>query len=226
MTDAATRRPPAPLIGVAACAAAIAILLTLERGLVRSPFGWDAAILQAVRAWGGPGWLSAAAIDVTALGGGTVLTIVVTIATGFLLLTRHRGTALALVSASVSGNAVVDLTKSWVARPRPDIVPHLVPVHNLSFPSGHSASSAIIYLTLAALAAQLTADRAVRRYLTIVAVALTGIVGASRVYLGVHWPSDVIAGWCFGIVWAIGWWWATAAARRSLRREGIVSPDR
>ena len=226
MTRMAVRRPPAPLIGVVACAGAILLLLMLERLLVRTPFAWDAAILRAVRAWGGPHWLAGAAMDVTALGGGTVLTIVVTATTAFLFITRHRLTALALVAATLGGNAVVDLTKAWVARPRPDVVPHLVPVHNLSFPSGHSASSAIVYFTLAALASQLTEERAVRRFLVVIAIALTGMVGASRVYLGVHWPSDVIAGWCFGVVWAIGWWWATAAARRSLRREGIVSPDR
>ncbi len=73
----------------------------------------------------------------------------------------------------------------------------------------------MVYLTLAALATQLTGHRRVRHAIVAIAVLLVGTIGVSRVYLGVHWPSDVAAGWCFGTLWALGWWWATAAARRS-----------
>ena len=95
------------------------------------------------------------------------------------------------------------LLKWFYARTRPDIVEQLVGHHSASFPSGHSMNSAVVYLTLAVLVARSAQDRAVRRYLISVAIALTLAVGFSRVYLGVHWPTDVVAGWTVGGVWAV-----------------------
>jgi undecaprenyl-diphosphatase len=106
-----------------------------------------------------------------------------------------------------------------VLRARPDLVPHLVDAGGYSFPSGHATSSAVVYLTLASLAGQVTPNRAARRYLLVVAVLLVGAIGCSRVYLGVHWPSDVLAGWSFGTLWALGWWTATARARAAIGGE-------
>jgi undecaprenyl-diphosphatase len=171
------------------------------------------------RAWGGPSWLPKVAADVTALGGGVVLTIVVVAVAGLLIVQRLWLTAIAIVAASVSGNIIVELVKLHVARPRPDIVTHLVTVTHMSFPSGHSANSAIVYLTLAGLASQVTPDRATRRYMLVVAILLVGAIGCSRVYLGVHWPSDVLAGWSFGTLWALAWWLATAKVRISIGGE-------
>ena len=204
---------PGPLAGAGIVASAVAVLLLGGLLVGRYPFGFDRAILTGLRHWSGPAWLPGAAVNVTALGSGVVLTIVVLIAAGFLLVQRLPLTAAAVAAACWSGGRVVDLVKDWVARARPELVPHLVPVTHASFPSGHSASSAVCYLTLAALASQVTRDRAAKRYLFAVAILLVGAIGSSRVYLGVHWPSDVIAGWCFGTLWALGWWLLTARAR-------------
>ena len=145
--------------------------------------------------------------------------IVVVIVAGLLIVQRLWLTALAIVASSVSGNIIVELVKLHVARPRPDIVVHLVTVTHMSFPSGHSANSAIVYLTLAGLASQVTQDRATRAYMLVVAILLVGAIGCSRVYLGVHWPSDVLAGWSFGTLWALAWWLATARVRSSIGGE-------
>lgn len=213
------RRLPRPLAGAGLAAAAVAVLLTLGAAIARYPFAFDRAIVAGWRAWEGPRWLARAAVDLTALGGGTVLTVVVVVAAGLLLVQRLPMTALAIVLASWSGGQVVKLAKAMFDRARPELVERLVPVSSASFPSGHAANSAVVYLTIAALASQVTRDRASRTYLMAAAVLLVGAIGASRVYLGVHWPSDVAAGWCFGTLWALGWWWATARARASIGGE-------
>ncbi len=216
---AARRHVPGILAGASVAAVGIVLILLVGLAIDHWPFAFDRAIILGVRAWGGPSWLPRVATDVTALGGGIVLTIVVAIVAGLLLVQRLWLTALAIVAASVSGNVIVELVKLHVARPRPDIVTHLVTVTHMSFPSGHSANSAIVYLTLAGLASQVTQDRATRRYLLAVAILLVGAIGCSRVYLGVHWPSDVLAGWSFGTLWALAWWLATARVRSSIGGE-------
>lgn len=216
---AGARRVPPLLSGLAMIAAGLIVLLIGAFATSRYPFAFDRAIIVGVRAWGGPRWLPHAASDITALGGGVVLTLLVVIVAGFLLMQRLWLTALATALACLTGGLVVDLIKGLVVRARPDLVPHLVDAHGYSFPSGHATSSAVVYLTLASLAGQVTPDRAARRYLLAVAVMLAGAIGCSRVYLGVHWPSDVIAGWSFGTLWALGWWTATARARRAIGGE-------
>ncbi|TXC71923.1 phosphatase PAP2 family protein [Sphingomonas ginsenosidivorax] len=213
------RHVPPVLTGASVAAVALGVILLVGLAVGHWPFAFDRSIILGLRAWGGPAWLPKVAADVTALGGGIVLTIVVVIVAGLLLVQRLWLTAAAIVAASVSGNLVVELVKLQIGRPRPDIVAHLVTVKHMSFPSGHSANSAIVYLTLAGLASQVTADRATRAYLLVVAILLVGAIGCSRVYLGVHWPSDVLAGWSFGTLWALGWWLATARARESLGGE-------
>ena len=213
------RNLPSPLAGIGVAAGALGIILMLGLALDRWPFAFDRAIIVGLRSWGGPRWLPHAAIDITALGGGTVLTIVVAFVAGFLAIQRLWLTALATITASATGGIAVDLIKSQIGRPRPMLVPHLVDVGHMSFPSGHAASSAVVYLTLAGLATQVTPDRLARRYLVGAAVFLVGAIGASRVYVGVHWPSDVLAGWSFGTLWALGWWWATAKARARIGGE-------
>jgi undecaprenyl-diphosphatase len=112
--------------------------------------------------------------------------------------------------------------KGLFARPRPELALRLTEVRSLSFPSGHAMQSAIIYLTLAAFLARFVQARALKVYFVGFAFLLSLLVGVSRVYLGVHYPSDVLAGWCAGLAWALVCW---AVARR-LQREGTVEPPK
>ena len=197
----------------------IAVLLALGLVIDRYPFTIDRQVMAALRGSGAPGWAAYAARDVTALGGGVVLTTLVVLSAGLLLVQRLWLTALALVLAAATGGWAVDLIKHVIVRARPDLVPHLVEASGYSFPSGHSANSALVYLTLAALGSQVTRGRAMRAYLFGAAILISGAVGVSRVYLGVHWPSDVAAGWSFGTLWALVWWIATAEARAAIGGE-------
>jgi undecaprenyl-diphosphatase len=152
----------------------------------------------------GPNWLPEVMTDLTALGSQTVLWLVCIAVISYLLLGRRPRTALFVLAATGGGIAMGGLLKLIYARPRPALVPHLVDVTSSSFPSGHATDSAIVYLTLAALLARTVPERALRIYIIGVAILLTLLIGASRVYLGVHWPSDVAAGWTIGAAWATG----------------------
>jgi undecaprenyl-diphosphatase len=164
----------------------------------------------------GPAWFQHVMTDITALGSTSVLTLIVILAVSYLLAIRRRLVAIILV-ASVGGGALLNfLLKASVARPRPDLVAHLVKETSLSFPSGHSANSAVIYLTLAILLASTQTQVRVRWLIIICALLITMIIGLSRVYLGVHWPSDVVAGWAIGATWALFCWFVTAGVRERL----------
>ena len=187
---------------------------------------FDRWLLEGLRTAGdrsipiGPRWLRGAMIDLTALGGTTVLTIITVLATGYLLAARKVSTALFLSGAIISGSIGSTLLKLAFARARPDLVAHLVDVHNSSFPSGHAMNSAITYLTIGTLLARAERTAAVRIYFLTAAILLTLLIGMSRVYLGVHWPSDVIAGWCVGATWAI----LCSLAARTLQRQHMIDP--
>ena len=154
----------------------------------------------------GPPWLELLARDITALGGVGVLGLIVAAAAGFLALAGRHGTALFVVAATAGGTLVSSLLKLAFGRPRPDLVPHATEVATASFPSGHAMVSAVVYLTLAALLARLVEANRLKVYMLGVAVLLTVLIGVSRVYLGVHWPSDVLAGWAAGSAWALACW--------------------
>ena len=182
---------------------------------------FDHAVLLQLRAAGnpddpvGPRWVEAAARDVTSLGGIPVLTLVSLIVAGYLLIDRRYSAAL-LVVVSVGGGMLLNAgLKAGFDRPRPDLVAHAVEVHTLSFPSGHAMLSAVTYLTLGALLARTPTRRRQSVYVLAVAVLLTLLIGVSRVYLGVHWPTDVLAGWCVGAAWAMGCWLAIAWQQRA-----------
>lgn len=217
--------PAAPrTLWIALALAGMAGVVLLALAVMRdAPFAWDRAIMLSLRVPGdlarpiGPGWLHAALIDITALGSGTVLTIAVVAAAALLLAARLRLTALLVLLATASGSVLAAQAKHWVGRPRPELVDHLVQVTGLSFPSGHATNSAIVYLTLAGLVAQVERGRAVRNVTFALAILLVGMIGTSRVYLGVHWPSDVLAGWCAGTGWAAAWWWIAARVRTTAR---------
>jgi undecaprenyl-diphosphatase len=154
----------------------------------------------------GPPWLLEAARDVTSLGSTIVLAITLFAVVGYLLLDHERTAACLMLGAVLSGVTLNDFLKFAFARPRPDFVTPAVRVYTSSFPSGHAALSAITYLTLAAILARTNPSVRVRLYFLSVAVIVTGLVGVSRVYLGVHYPTDVLAGWCIGTAWAMGCW--------------------
>jgi undecaprenyl-diphosphatase len=151
----------------------------------------------------GPVWLQQAMIDFTALGGGPVLTLFTLLAAGYLLARRKAALALFLCCAIGLGALLNTLLKFGFVRERPDVVPHLVEVTSASFPSGHAMNSAMVYLTLAALLVSAEKSWRVRIFLMLGAIVLTVLVGFSRAYLGVHWPSDVLAGWSIGAAWAV-----------------------
>jgi undecaprenyl-diphosphatase len=169
----------------------------------------------------GPRWVEEAARDVTALGGYAVLTLLVASVVGYLLMARHYPAALLVLAATLGGLLISHLLKAVYDRPRPDLVPHLAHVSTASFPSGHAMLSAVVYLTLGALLARLADNWWTRLYFVAVAVILTLLVGASRVYLGVHYPTDVVAGWAAGLVWAVVCW----LIARYLQRRGVVEGD-
>jgi undecaprenyl-diphosphatase len=182
--------------------------------------GFDESVLLAMREPGdstdpvGPPWAEHAVADITALGGYAVLTLIVIATASYLLLAGKRMAAVFVVAAPLSGALLSETLKLGFARPRPDLVAHLAEVQSASFPSGHATLSAITYLTLGALLAQAHERRRIKSFVLGACVTLTILVGLSRVYLGVHWPTDVIAGWSLGAAWAALWWLAADWLRR------------
>lgn len=194
MTDQPPRRPHWRFIAAIMTLAAIWLaMLLLGRG------GLDRTIYETLYAGHRPALVVIARIF-TALGEPTVL-----VAAGFLLAAwlwwQRRGRfALALLLVVLIGRGLTEVQKYWIARARPDLEPHLVVVKTSSFPSGHATSSMIFYLTLAL---ALAAATRWQRPAAALAVLLSFCVGLSRVMLGVHWPSDVIGGWAFGLLWVL-----------------------
>ena len=166
----------------------------------------------------GPTWFEEAARDITGLGGHAILTIVTLASVAYLLLARKRGAALLLIAAVGGGMLLSSLLKLGFERPRPDLVPHGTRVYTASFPSGHSMLSAVTYLTLGALLARVEKRRRIKAFLLGLAITLTVLIGLSRIYLGVHWPSDVLGGWCGGAAWASLCWFVAL----QLQRRGDV----
>lgn len=170
----------------------------------------------------GPNWMLGVAFDITALGSPTVLTLTVLAVGGFLLLQGMWRTALFVSLASLGGWFLNSALKQLFQRPRPDVVPHLRDVMSLSFPSGHAMTSAVVYLTLGALMMRIAERRLTKFYCMAVAVLATVLVGATRIYLGVHYPTDVIAGWLIGLSWALLCW----IVERSLERRAGLKRER
>lgn len=182
-------------------------------------FGVDTAILVGLRTPGdlsrpiGPHWLLQSAVDVSALGGGTLMWLF-GIAGLVWLLYRHKRAEAGWIAVSLIGASLIDNgLKAWIARPRPALVPHLAQVTDASFPSGHAMVSAALYLTLALMLADGAKGWAPRVALVAFASLIVVLIGCTRVFLGVHWPSDVLAGWLFGTAWAL----AVFAANRWIR---------
>jgi membrane-associated phospholipid phosphatase len=180
--------------------AAVVVLACLWLAMMllgRGPL--DRSVYEALYAGHRPA-LAVAARIATMLGEPTVL-----VGAGFMVAAwlwyRGRGRfAFGLLLVILVGRGLSEVQKYWIARPRPGLQPHLVVVKTWSFPSGHATSSMIFYLTLAL---ALTANGARRRMLAAAAIMLSLVIGLSRVMLGVHWPSDVIGGWSFGLLWVL-----------------------
>lgn len=181
----------------------------------------DRAILLAFRTPGdpsdplGPPWFESFMRDISALGGLPVLLLVCLAIGGYLLLKKRRFAAGLLAASALGGLFLSFGLKTFFDRPRPDVVPHLTHVASASFPSGHASMSAVIYLTIAALLANHTPEPRLKIYCFTVALLLAGLVGLSRIYAGVHYPTDVVGGWALGLGWATLVW---LVARRLERR--------
>jgi undecaprenyl-diphosphatase len=173
---------------------------------------FDTWLLLALRVPGdttdplGPAWIEEMFRDFTALGGVGVLSLLTLISVGYLWLMGQRRVALFLLFAILGGLLLSSMLKSGFDRPRPDLVSHGSHIYTSSFPSGHSMLSAVVYLTGGALLAMVHSAHRVRVYLVGCSILTTLLVGVSRVYLGVHWPSDVLAGWAAGAAWAAACW--------------------
>jgi undecaprenyl-diphosphatase len=182
---------------------------------------FDQSLLIALRTPGdladpvGSWALEEAVRDITALGSFAVLTLVTVLSLGFLIASKRYAEATTLAVTAVVGQILSETLKAFVGRPRPDLVAHIVDTTSASFPSGHSMMSAAIYLTIGAMLARVQPQRRLKTYIHVVALLLTVMVGMSRVYLGVHWPTDVLAGWCLGALWAILCWSMIAWFTRS-----------
>ena len=168
----------------------------------------------------GPKWLPQAAKDVTALGSGTNLTIATGIVVGFLCLNRRFRATGFLLSSLGSGLLLCQSFKGLFARRRPTVVPHLAHFDPASFPSGHSMGAALVYLTSGSIISRQVTGKIAKTYFLSMALVLAVIVGVSRVYLGVHYPSDVLAGWAAGSLWSS----LCAQAARWLQHQGGVEP--
>ena len=172
-------------------------------------FKWDAAILLAFRVPGhldqtiGPRWMQTSAQDISALGGPTLIWLLGGAGLGFMFYVGKKAEAAWLLASVVGASLINTALKLILHRPRPEVVPHLTYVSNASFPSGHAMISAAVYLTLGIMLAETQKRRTARAYIVAFAGLLVILIGCSRVYLGVHWPSDVLAGWAFGAVWAL-----------------------
>ena len=168
----------------------------------------------------GPAWVQEMARDITSLGSYVVLGLVLSAVVGYLLLIGKRASAALVVGSVLSGMVLSNLLKLGFERPRPDLVPHAARVFTASFPSGHALLSAVTYLTLGALLTRTQSSWRVKFFFMALAVALTLLIGTSRVYLGVHYPTDVLAGWTVGAAWAFACWLLAV----NLQMEGAVEP--
>jgi len=168
----------------------------------------------------GPPWLHEVGRDMTALGGVAVLSGLTLVVAGFLVMRKQYHALWLVLIATFGGLGISTLLKGIIARDRPSVVPHLSYVTTSSFPSGHSMLAAVAYLTLGSLLARLVVEWRVKIYILVVALLVTFLVGVSRVYMGVHYPTDVLAGWAAGLVWASICW----LVARTLQHRGAVEP--
>jgi undecaprenyl-diphosphatase len=170
----------------------------------------------------GPDWLEELARDCTALGGYGVLTILTTLLAVFLSVDQQKRRSWYMVAVILGGYLVSMGLKAAVGRSRPDLVPTLTHFHSTSFPSGHAMMSAVVYGTFSLTLADLSSRQRFGWLLIVAPLLISLLVGFTRVYLGVHFLTDVVAGWSIGMTWAVGWWlagrrWSAARSRQQIR---------
>jgi undecaprenyl-diphosphatase len=185
---------------------------------------FDVTIIEALRnpadqtiPWG-PFWLPDVMRDITSLGGGTVIALITLIVIIYLLMQKKIGELLLVLAAVLGGTIIGIVLKEIFGRERPDLIFRLTDATSLSFPSGHSMMSTVIYLSLAALLARIQHERKIRIYIISVALFLAFIIGISRIYLGVHYPTDVVGGWTIGLGWASICWFGA----KYLQRKRVI----
>ncbi|HTF98576.1 MAG TPA: phosphatase PAP2 family protein [Cellvibrio sp.] len=189
----------------------IFVLLT-QLALQESPHEFDRYLLLFMRNPNdlsdplGPMWLEEIGRDITALGGNSILILLTIAVLGYLILDKKPRLAAVVLIATLGALCVSSILKKTIDRERPDLVPHHTVVYTASFPSGHSMLSASTYLTLGALLVTTQRRKRIKIFILSFCTTITLLVGISRVYLGVHWPTDVLAGWTAGAGWALACW--------------------
>ena len=186
---------------------------------------FDHVILRALRDTHGQPlgglWLKGVIINLSALGSSTIATLLVIVASLFLFLVKRRHQALVVIACGLGTAVQIWVLKDFVGRERPSIVPHLTDVGSLSFPSGHSLIASSIYPTLGILLAMTFKERSLKLFVFITAAVLALVIGFTRVYMGVHYPTDVLGGWMLGLAWAI----ICGLICHRLQEKGIVEPE-
>jgi undecaprenyl-diphosphatase len=150
----------------------------------------------------GAAWLREAVRDMTALGSFVGLFFMAATAALALWICGYRHLAIGLVVSLVTAFLASTVLKIAIARERPDVVAHAALTFTASFPSGHAFLSAATLFTIAGFVGLASRRPDIARFCIVMAAIVVGLVGLSRIYLGVHWPSDVLGGWCLGIVWS------------------------
>jgi undecaprenyl-diphosphatase len=219
----------APELGVGVILVVIGVLVTgflfLGSEVAEGDTGaFDRTILLAFRHTPddplGPPWFEAAVMHISALGSAAVTFLVTAIAAAYFALAGMKRYAVLVVAAAAGTELWMWLLKSLYGRTRPDVVTHLDPLESLSFPSGHSTIAAALYMTLAVLIARALKTRRLRIFVVVTGAALALLIGTSRVYLGVHYPTDVVGGWTLGLAWAL----TCGLIARHLGSRGKVEP--
>jgi undecaprenyl-diphosphatase len=217
-----TRSRGVAWLAIAALMAGIGIftLIAIEISAGRTQ-NFDRDVLLAMRRpdgapLGTPGFQQVAR-DISALGSDTVLSLATALAVGFLVIHRQGRLALLLCGCVIAGHLLDTTLKNEFDRARPDLVPRAAYFSGASFPSGHALLSAVTYFSLATVVARMYRRKAMTIYVYLFAVTVVALIGVTRVYLGVHWPTDVLAGWIGGSVWALLYW---SAALRVYRAAG------
>lgn len=159
------------------------------------------------RLWG-PGWVQEMMRDISGLGSTIVVCAVAIGSAIYLALRGQKMSGAVVIAAAALSTLLSNLLKFHFDRPRPDLVPHGVETYTASFPSGHALLSAMVYLMLGALMAEAHSERRLKIFFMALAMLLTTVIGLSRIYFGVHWPSDILAGWMIGAVCALIVWLA------------------